>query len=76
MSLSNTAIIPTIDYERCQACHPCEAGKHCRFKAFVRFDREEPPYIEVSLCGGCGDCVPHCPHEAIVCPKRGQRTPK
>ena len=70
MPLSGNAIIPTIDYERCQVCGKCEASKHCRFKAFVRFDREEPPYIEVSLCGGCGDCVPYCPHEAIVCPKK------
>jgi len=74
MSLSSTATIPTIDYERCQVCRKCEAAQHCRFKAFVRFDRKEPPYIEVSLCGGCGDCVPHCPHEAIVCPKNTRET--
>jgi len=65
--------IPTIDYDRCQACPKCEAGKHCRFRAFVRIDRDEPPYIDVTLCGGCGDCIPHCPHGAIVCPRHKTR---
>jgi MinD superfamily P-loop ATPase len=65
---SHSVVIPTIDYERCQACGKCVAAQHCRFKAFVRFDREEPPYIDVARCGGCGDCTPHCPHEAIVAP--------
>ena len=70
MSPSPSGIIPTVDYERCQACRPCEAGQHCRFKAFMRIDRDEPPYIEVSLCEGCGDCAPHCPYKAVVPPKR------
>ena len=69
MSLSQSIVIPAIDYDLCQACHPCEASKHCRFKAFVRIDRVEPPFIEVSLCGGCGDCVPHCPHRALAAPR-------
>ena len=68
MSLSSSRAIPTIEYERCQLCAACAAKEHCRFKAIVRFDREEPPYIEVNLCGGCGDCIEHCPHEAIVAP--------
>ena len=68
MSLSSSRAIPTIDYERCQVCSSCSAKKHCRFKAIARFDREEPPYIEVNLCGGCGECIEHCPNEAIVPP--------
>jgi MinD superfamily P-loop ATPase len=70
MSLSSSRAIPTIDYERCQACASCAAKKHCRFKAIARLDREEPPYIEVNLCGGCGECIEHCPHKAIVPPPK------
>jgi MinD superfamily P-loop ATPase len=65
---SHNVVIPTIDYELCQACTKCEASQHCRFKAFVRIDRDEPPYIDVARCGGCGECFPHCPHSAIVPP--------
>lgn len=72
MSLSGNVVIPEIDYGTCQACWPCDAGKHCRFKAFVRIDRDEPPYVEVSLCSGCGDCVPHCPHGAVIRPGHGR----
>jgi MinD superfamily P-loop ATPase len=74
MSPFSTVVIPIIDYERCQVCRKCEAAQYCRFKAFVRFDREEPPYIEVSRCNGCGDCVPYCPYEAIVCPRNARQT--
>jgi MinD superfamily P-loop ATPase len=65
---SHNVVIPTIDYERCQSCRKCEASAHCRFKAFVRIDREEPPYIDVARCGGCGDCVAYCPFEALIAP--------
>ncbi len=63
---SASIIIPTIDYARCQACRPCEAAAHCRFKAFLRIDPDEPPVIDVARCGGCGDCVPHCPYECLA----------
>jgi MinD superfamily P-loop ATPase len=65
---SHNVVIPIIDYELCQACKKCEASKYCRFKAIVRIDRDEPPYIDVARCGGCGDCSPHCPYNAIVPP--------
>ncbi len=59
-------VIPTLDYSLCQACRPCEAAAHCRFKAFLLIDRDEPPIIDVARCGGCGDCVPHCPYQCLV----------
>ena len=68
---STSALIPRIDYDRCQACDKCAAAKHCRFKAFVRIDRDEPPAIDVARCGGCWDCVPHCPHDALRRPDTG-----
>ena len=45
---THNVVIPTLDYERCQVCRKCEAAKHCRYKAIVRFDREEPPYYPAS----------------------------
>jgi MinD superfamily P-loop ATPase len=68
MTLSSNIVIPTLDYSLCQACRPCEAAAHCRFKAFLRIDPDEPPVIDVARCGGCGDCVPHCPYQALVAP--------
>jgi MinD superfamily P-loop ATPase len=68
----SNVIIPALDYARCQACQPCRAAAHCRFKAFVRIDRDEPPYIDVARCGGCGDCVAHCPFEALTDPRVGK----
>ncbi len=67
---SHSVVIPIIDYELCQACRKCVASQHCRFKAFVRIDKEEPPFIDVSRCGGCYDCVPHCPNQAIKLPDK------
>jgi len=65
----SSMILPTLDYDRCLACPKCQAAAHCRFKAFVRIDRDEPPYIDVARCGGCMDCVPHCPFEALANPR-------
>jgi MinD superfamily P-loop ATPase len=70
VSLGSSVIIPSVDYDQCHACAKCEAAKHCPRRALVRFDRDEPPYVEVTLCGGCGDCVQHCPYEAIKPPDR------
>jgi MinD superfamily P-loop ATPase len=66
---SHGVVMPTLDYGRCQACRKCDAAQHCRFKAFVRIDREEPPFIDVGRCGGCGECVLHCPYDALSVPK-------
>ena len=71
MTPFRTTVIPSIDYDRCQACPKCVAAQHCRFRALVRIDRDEPPYVDVSMCGGCGECFPHCPHEAVVPPRTG-----
>ena len=69
MSPYNAIVIPEIDYEVCQACRRCEAARNCRFKALRRLDRDEPPYVAVELCQGCGDCARFCPHGAVRCPK-------
>ena len=65
MSPYKATVIPEIDYDLCQACRKCEAASHCRFKAVRRLERDEPPYISVELCQGCGDCAEHCPYGAV-----------
>lgn len=65
----SSVLLPILDYGRCQACQRCQAAASCRFKAFVHIDRDEPPYIDVARCGGCGDCVRHCPFEALSSPR-------
>lgn len=68
MSPYRDATVPTVDYARCQICAKCVAAQHCRYRALARFDRKEPPYIDLDLCGGCGECIPFCPDSAIVPP--------
>jgi MinD superfamily P-loop ATPase len=68
MSPHRDAAVPIVDYARCQICAQCVAAEHCRYRALARFDREEPPYIDLDLCGGCGECMPFCPSGAIVPP--------
>jgi MinD superfamily P-loop ATPase len=68
MSTLHTVVTPRIDYERCHACGKCLAAKACRFKAILRIDRDEPPAIDASRCGGCSLCVQECPFGAILPP--------
>ena len=65
MNSLRVVVTPRIDYERCQVCSKCVAAKSCKFKAIVRIDRDEPPAIDASRCGGCGVCVENCPFGAI-----------
>ncbi|MBM3144967.1 MAG: hypothetical protein FJ010_08335 [Chloroflexi bacterium] len=50
----------------CHACHKCPAGAVCRGNAFRRFDREDAPFLDMSRCWGCMECIPECPFGAIV----------
>jgi Pyruvate/2-oxoacid:ferredoxin oxidoreductase delta subunit len=54
-----------IDWDRCQACDPCEARLVCNTRAIVQIDRNEPPYIDVDRCNQCGLCVEACCCDAI-----------
>ncbi len=55
-----------IDEQRCQACRRCEVLRACRGMAVLRFERDEPPVIDVSRCKTCLVCVDHCPYAAVV----------
>ncbi|MBC8505722.1 MAG: 4Fe-4S binding protein [Anaerolineales bacterium] len=55
-----------VDDSLCQICLRCAPKKMCRGNAFIRFDREDTPFIDMSRCWGCMECIPECPFDAIV----------
>ena len=57
---------PVIDDDRCVACSRCPVIPACRGRAVLRFERDEPPYIDAARCDGCYVCIPACPHDAVV----------
>lgn len=58
-------LYPVIDWEICESCYPCEARRSCKTRAIIKIDQDEPPYIELSRCTRCGDCVLSCLYSAI-----------
>jgi TPP-dependent indolepyruvate ferredoxin oxidoreductase alpha subunit len=55
-----------VDETRCQVCRTCLAAETCRGNAFLRLDRQESPFIDMSRCWGRFTCIPACPFEAVV----------
>jgi len=55
-----------VNWDICQACDPCSARLACKTKAVVKIDADEPAFIELARCNGCGDCLPACPYGAIA----------
>ena len=66
---AQVAAIPYVDDTRCLACGKCVARSVCKTEAILRIDRDEPPFIDSSLCYGCLACIPECPADAIRLPK-------
>ena len=59
-------IMLVVDDDVCQACKRCLAGDVCRGNAFRRIDRDEAPFIDMSRCWGCMECVMACPNGAVI----------
>ena len=49
-----------------RACKKCLAGEVCRGNAFRIIDRDEAPFIDMSRCWGCMECIPVCPFDAVI----------
>ncbi|HRX02941.1 MAG: 4Fe-4S binding protein [Anaerolineae bacterium] len=55
-----------IDDQLCQMCARCLVMRSCRGMAVLRFDRDEPPVIDVSRCMNCQVCMGMCPFGAVI----------
>ncbi|MEW6716538.1 MAG: 4Fe-4S binding protein [Chloroflexota bacterium] len=55
-----------IDDGLCQACHRCLAAEACKVRALVRFDLDDPPYLDMSRCYDCRLCILACPFDAVL----------
>lgn len=55
-----------MNWDMCRTCGPCSARRACTTKAVVKIDADEPTFIELARCNGCGDCLPACPYGAIA----------
>jgi Pyruvate/2-oxoacid:ferredoxin oxidoreductase delta subunit len=63
-----------VDEEACRRCNRCLAGGTCRGNAFIRFDREDAPFVDMSRCWGCLLCMAACPFDAVLKVDYGERT--
>jgi Fe-S-cluster-containing hydrogenase component 2 len=52
--------------DACRLCARCLAQRACRWQAVIRFDRDEPPVIDVGRCTACWACVDVCEFGAVV----------
>jgi Fe-S-cluster-containing hydrogenase component 2 len=62
---------PSIDLTIWQTCHPCEARLACKTRALVKIDIDDPPYVAIERCSGCGACVLACACDAIYMTQSG-----
>jgi MinD superfamily P-loop ATPase len=59
---------PSLDPHACQLCARCEVARACRRMAVIRFDRDEPPVIDVARCTLCFACAGCCAFDALHMP--------
>ena len=55
-------VCKVVNAEECTHCTNCERA--CPFKA-IRANRQSEPYIDVSICKGCGRCEIACKHAVL-----------
>jgi len=57
---------PVICTNLCVACPVCKARLACKTRAITKIDEDEPPFIAIERCRGCGTCTFACDYGAIV----------
>jgi heterodisulfide reductase subunit A len=55
-----------IDAPKCLCCEKCKVAKACPVKAVFRISSDEPAFIDMNLCHGCGLCAAACPANAVT----------
>ena len=66
MAEGTRSIMLKVDENICRACGKCLAGEACRGNAFIRLERGESPFLDMSRCWGCRICMTACPFGAVV----------
>ena len=64
--LLNEYMKAIVDANKCSLCKKCYVARECPIKAVFRLGDDEPAFIDMSLCHGCGLCVAKCPSNAVV----------
>ncbi len=59
-------IMLKVEEDLCQANKTCLANDVCKGNAFRRFKLDEVPFLDMSRCWGCFECIPACPFDAVV----------
>lgn len=65
MAEGTRSVMLVVNDSLCQVCEPCLANEVCRANAFRVLDKGEPPFLDMSRCWGCMDCLPACPFGAV-----------
>ncbi len=55
-----------IDPTKCILCKRCGVARECPVKAVFRIADDEPAFIDMKLCHGCGLCAAKCPAKAVI----------
>lgn len=50
----------------CTSCNPCRIEVECRFKAVIREDPADKPWVDFYRCSGCGECKKICEFHAVT----------
>ncbi len=61
-SFKGFGVCKVVNADECTHCTNCEQA--CPFKA-IRTNRQSEPYIDVSICKGCGRCEIACKHAVL-----------
>ena len=61
-SFKGFGVCKVVNADECTHCTNCERA--CPFKA-IRANRQSEPYIDVSICKGCGRCEIACKHAVL-----------
>lgn len=51
--------------ERCLGCAVCEVARLCPFKAIIREEAADKPWVDFLMCTGCRKCKEVCRGQAV-----------